>query len=502
MRTLYSRSQKAKVARYARFHGPRAAARHYSIHHKNAQRWLKEDYDKVKITRRSRRKNKKGQGRKVSYPHDVDEALYKWVLEKREVDNVPISTFALKTKALSLIKPILPNFKASDGWVQGFRRRFDLVLRARTSIAQMLPADLESKICNFRQEVKFIRQNSDFDYAYIANMDETPVYMDMVPAKTIDKKGKKSIKVRTTKSEKCRVTAVLACTATGDMLPPMIIFKGTTTRSIRGIASNDAIISYQKKAWVDEGQMLKWIKEVWVKYTKKAPSLLFYDTFSAHLTDAVKESFKQCNTTVVLIPGGLTSVLQPLDVSINKPVKSHLRQSWVEYMLQNVNVSANGIPSKPSKQTIVDWIVEANKILDSNKCIVKKSFLVTGLSNALGGHEDALIRDDLVRKEIDEVIVEVFGEETMGYEESHHLDSDHDPFDSSDDEEISETRDPDSNTTGTSVPPDSTSSIFKPSSSVPSSILNSDEPDTTTGSDSDSISGPEFEPLSDNEVSC
>ena len=62
-------------------------------------------------------------------------------------------------------------------------------------------------------------------------------YMDMVPAKTVDDKGEKSIKVRTTKSEKCRVTAALACTATGIMLPPMIIFKGTTNRSIRTIKS-------------------------------------------------------------------------------------------------------------------------------------------------------------------------------------------------------------------------------------------------------------------------
>ena len=108
MRTRYTRAQKAKVARYARFHGSRAAARHYSIHHKNAQRWLKEDLDKVTIIRRSKQKNKKGQGRKVTHPHEVDEELYKWILEKREVNNVSVSIFSLKAKALSLIKSILP----------------------------------------------------------------------------------------------------------------------------------------------------------------------------------------------------------------------------------------------------------------------------------------------------------------------------------------------------------------------------------------------------------
>ena len=60
------------------------------------------------------------------------------------------------------------------------------------------------------------------------NMDETPVYMDMVPSKTVDVKGGKTIKIRTTKSEKSRVTAALSCTAAGNMLPPMIIFKDKT----------------------------------------------------------------------------------------------------------------------------------------------------------------------------------------------------------------------------------------------------------------------------------
>ena len=40
---------------------------------------------------------------------------------------------------------------------------------------------------------------------------------------------------------------------------------------------------------------------------------------------------------------------------------------------------------RPTKQHIVNWIEEANSKLNSNACIVKKAFQVTGLSNALGG---------------------------------------------------------------------------------------------------------------------
>ena len=65
--------------------------------------------------------------------------------------------------------------------------------------------------------------------------------------------------------------------------------------------------------------MKEWITKVWVQYIKKQPSLLVLDSFSAHLTEENQVIFAHCNTTVIAIPGGCTSVLQPLDVSINRP---------------------------------------------------------------------------------------------------------------------------------------------------------------------------------------
>ena len=44
------------------------------------------------------------------------------------------------------------------------------------------------------------------------------------------------------------------------------------------------------------------------------------------------KSWKQKNTDIAVIPGGLTSVLQPLDVSLNKPFKDNVRTLWMEWM--------------------------------------------------------------------------------------------------------------------------------------------------------------------------
>jgi hypothetical protein len=46
-------------------------------------------------------------------------------------------------------------------------------------------------------------------------------------------------------------------------------------------------------------------------------SMLILDSFCGHTTEEVKKILKSRNTDQVIIPGGLTSMLQPLDVCIN-----------------------------------------------------------------------------------------------------------------------------------------------------------------------------------------
>ena len=71
----------------------------------------------------------------------------------------------------------------------------------------------------------------------------------------------------------------------------------------------------------------------------------------------------------------------------------------------------------PTKQQLVDWIIDANEQLDANITIVKNSFLVTGISNVLGSYKNHLVRND-VRQEIQEILAEVFGDEHIGFDPS------------------------------------------------------------------------------------
>lgn len=74
----------------------------------------------------------------------------------------------------------------------------------------------------------------------------------------------------------------------------------------------------------------QWLNEVFSKRHGamfSVPSLLLVDQARSHKSEnAIK------NVKTVFIPAGCTPILQPLDVSINKPFKSYVKQCWTEFM--------------------------------------------------------------------------------------------------------------------------------------------------------------------------
>ena len=109
--------------------------------------------------------------------------------------------------------------------------------------------------------------------------------------------------------------------------------------------------------------MKVWIEKAWRRRLGglgRRKRLLVYDAFEAHVTDTVKAAFKRENTDLAVIPGGLTSILQPLDVSLKKPFKDRVRKGWMEWMADGIHeFTATGRQKKPSEELICLWISQA-----------------------------------------------------------------------------------------------------------------------------------------------
>ena len=148
-----------------------------------------------KISKHSRGHLHSGAGHPLSYPKEVNEELMEWILIRRDMHQ-PVGRDMIKIKARQLVKPYNPRFTASTGWLHKFMLRNGLSLRSRTSVSQKLPPQLERKIEYFLNEVPIFRTNHNYPYDLIINMDQTPMYFDMVPERTISKKGVKEVRVR------------------------------------------------------------------------------------------------------------------------------------------------------------------------------------------------------------------------------------------------------------------------------------------------------------------
>ena len=161
------------------------------------------------------------------------------------------------------------------------------------------------------------------------------------------------------------------------------------------------VITAQEKGWMDTEGMKTWVQKVWRARRGglgRRRSFLVYHAFEAHVTESVKAAFVRENTNLAVISGGLTSILQPLDVALNKPFKDGVRKRWIEWMADGIHeFTASGRQKKPSEELIVSWIAAAWNDIPTE--MVESSFLKCGITNNLDGSED-----DLVYENNDELI--------------------------------------------------------------------------------------------------
>ena len=384
-RCAYDAAFKLKVVAYATTHNNNSkAAREFNVCEKQVREWKKAASQLAELP-----KSKKA-CRGLSTPHKADEiALHDWVLAHRQ-NGFIVTRSAIRVQAQSTFKE--PNFKASAGWCTNFMNRHGLSLRVRTKISQKLPAQLDDKITQFHRFVIDLRKNNDYDLSCIANMDETPVFFDLPGNRTVHPTGDKTVLVKTTGNEKNHFTAVLCVCADGTKLKPMLIFKRKTMPKEK--FPSGVVIHVNEKGWMDKDAMYIWLQKVWAFRPgglRQQRSMLVWDSFRAHLMEDVKNrTHHGYNTDLAVIPGGLTSVLQPLDVSVNKPFKDHLRGLWGQWLASGQAALTNaGNLKRPSLVTVAEWVKTAwNEIsIDT----IQHSFKKCGIANAMDGTEDDIL---------------------------------------------------------------------------------------------------------------
>ena len=85
-------------------------------------------------------------------------------------------------------------------------------------------------------------------------------------------------------------------------------------------------------------------KRVALKLSKSHPPLAIFDCFRGQTTPEFLPLLKVHNIVSVQIPANCTDRLQPLDVSVNKPIKDDLKKSFHSWYANEVQKQLKSVP--------------------------------------------------------------------------------------------------------------------------------------------------------------
>ena len=245
--------------------------------------------------------------------------------------------------------------------------------------------DYEEKSIKFQWYVLAKRKEHDFDLKYIGNADQIPLTFDIVTNITASEKGVKSVPILSTGHDKDRFTLMLTCLGGGTKLPPYVVFKRKT---LPKNFPKEVVVRCQAKGWMDERLVQDWLRTVWSKVgcLSRQKAMLAWDSFRANLSKPVCSTLRSINIECVLIPGGMTSMLQHLVVSINKPFKDRMRAKWQNWMLAGQHSFTSGRHIRKVRlDKIYRWNSDAWDDIPTE--MIAKSFCKCCITNTLDGTE-------------------------------------------------------------------------------------------------------------------
>lgn len=351
--------------------GVRKLAVHFGVSKTQIADILKQKETIMKLWTENHNENVK---KVIPSGNKLDAVLFEWFTKVR-ANNFPISGPLLQEKALEVAGALgIENFKASNGWLEKFRLRHNIVFKSVCGEA----ADVcKEGATEWIERLPVLLEN--FKPRDIYNADETGLFFRALPNKTL---ALKSEKCSGGKASKDRLTVLLGANMEGDFLRPLVIGKAENPRCFKGVSKDKLPITWKsnKKAWMTTEIMTEWLQNLDVKMGKeKRKILLFLDNAPCH------PNLKLRNIKLIFFPPNTTSVLQPMDQGIIKNFKVLYRQFIVKNMLTKFD-QGHSHTHVGKSITVLDaifWIDRAIKNIKIStvcNCFVKSGFCNIELS--------------------------------------------------------------------------------------------------------------------------
>ena len=288
------------------------------------EKWLTIDDDSSDANKKKRRN--------LLYDN-VDQALAIWV-EQALNTGLDLSGDILKEKAVAFAELLNKiGFKASDGWLSGFKERHNIKEYVKHGEAGSAPI---LELPTYREQIKSI--TSQYQLSDIFNADETGLFWKLEPSRVLS-----TGPVAGRKKSKERITIMLTCNANGtEKLKPLLIHKYQNPRAIINVNKDTLKVKYywNIKAWMQTTIFNDYLKDLNNEMKKQNRNiLLLLDNAPTH---SISESTNLTNVRVYFLPPNTTALLQPCDAGIINSFKVNYKKLFLQKKISDYEEERNG----------------------------------------------------------------------------------------------------------------------------------------------------------------
>lgn len=428
----YTPEQRAKIGKYAAENGPSRAAKHYTavwgIHiNESTARRLKTEYLKMLKKEILKEKDRgdegaaprepivitslepKDRGRPLLLGEELDAAVQEFVNNLRAANGV-VNRLVVMGAAEGIISHRDVSKLSSHGghieitksWAKSLLNRMGFVKRRCSTSGKISLAQFDESKDIFLADVAAEILFNDIPESLIINWDQTGLSIVPTGDWTMEKEGAKIVSIAHS-DDKRQLTAVLAITASGEYLPPQLLYQGKTPKCHPQVLFPTGWdVWHSENHWSNEITMRRYIDNIIVPFVIKKRKELklkethlavaIFDNFRGQTTAAILSHLKSHNIMPIQLPANCTDKLQPLDISINKPMKDHLKSKFQQWYAQEIKkqletVTLSQVKVDVSLQVIkspnANWIISGWQALEKRPEIAINGFKKSGICDVI-----------------------------------------------------------------------------------------------------------------------
>jgi len=333
---------------------------------------------------------------------DLHEQLVKLCVTLRE-ESIAVNSRVLFPIFKSFLEKNAIEFIPSRRYIRGWiRRHLKFSYKKATNNRRKLPPDWELQKEKFINRVTATAAQFSIDYSdFIINWDQTAVMLVPHAKYTYSEKGSSGVSVIGI-DDKRQITAVVATTFSGELLPLQLIFGGKKSKDPKKKNKksvpkcpdlHDEIKSWHltqtESHWSNLESMKDYVKKIIVPFVNKKAeeghleqnpprAILILDCWETHkgrpFLEWMKQKYPQFK--LIFVPARCTGEIQPCDLFVQRPFKCEITNQFNDWTASSVIAQLNNGNSldsiarklgiKDMKKKTVEWCLSAlNKMKEA-----------------------------------------------------------------------------------------------------------------------------------------